>query len=186
MMQDSFVVDTGILSNEEVVKLRDYYSETNSPFMSRDYNLYNVYKTDRLGPVPGWFREINKKLTIKSGCSNLRALYYLEYIPGSFCTMHQDNPETVKRTAVILLDKSPDLIGGDTIVEERFKFFRDNTKKVRPDDTNQELNIKLPVVVNQPIGSVLWYDQSLAHCVTKVKSGKRLVLILWFNNYENN
>lgn len=85
----------------------------------------------------------------------------LKYKPGSYASVHTDNlPEDILLTwtSVTMIDRSDDLIGGDTIING--------------------------ISQNLDIGETVWYPAGTPHGVTKLYQGYRNVLvILWTSIY---
>jgi len=108
--------------------------------------------------------------------------YFLNYEKDGFARLHKDH-ET-RLTVVTILD-SNDLIGGDTVVNLRYKTrsrpgdyhcVRSERESKRP-PYNQSI---VPHVVRTMDGDSILYNQNLVHGVSLVESGNRLVFINWY------
>lgn len=183
-LESSYKV-VNLLTPEEISFLKDLYQASTPNFFRRDYNLFNIYKShppknlnkERLD----YFQSITQKVKTHCEKTHDHAHYFLKYCEGSFTSTHVDNPSTVGKTAVTLLDKSPDLLGGDAVLLNPIKpsmLFQGNVQP-RDYDVNSHKILNTPVVVKQDIGTTLLYDQNSTHGVSLVERGFRLVFISW-------
>lgn len=168
------------LAADDIRYLRQLYDRLAGENIKYDYNLFNLKKKNVPPNIPK-FNEIRSKLVAECGIPD-RANYFLEYTEGSFCLFHQDNPLTVDRTAVTLIDMSDDIVGGEAIIKTKIHPDQLIDGVTRP--SIQKIDVTkhtvVPVVVPHPVGSTLWYNQDVIHGVGKVHSGRRIVLITWF------
>lgn len=172
-----------VLSTEQVQYLIDLHKRLPKKFFSRDYNLFNVYKT----MIPRHLEAQDVKMlnsvatTIKNNFDNKKELthYFLEYVKESFTNIHIDNPNRVNKTAVTLLSTSDDLIGGQVVLLQPITEQDLLEGKKQPSEMKAN-SFNVPIVIQQNVGSTLLYDNNVLHGVSKVEQGHRLVLISWF------
>lgn len=147
-----------LLDKQELSYLKELYINSPKQFHNQDVNLFFIYKAGiKLNKSDLW-DNIQKKLLKFHGKETAVTNYFLEYIVGSYTKNHQDNPDTVEGTAITLIEKSNDLVGGEIIAGQG-----DNQRT-------------LPLLV----GQTMYYTSAVYHGVTKVEQGKRIVLITWF------
>jgi len=149
---------SNIINQKELEYLKQLYNNSPKQFHTQDVNLFNVYKCNIRKVRSDLWDGIQSKLIKFHGSECSVTNYFLEYQSGAYAKTHQDNPDTVDGTAITLIDKSDDLIGGDIIVGRG-----DNERS-------------LP----QPIGRTIYYNTAVDHGVVEVTQGKRLVLVTWF------
>lgn len=147
-----------IITSEEVYYLKQLYTNSPKQFHTQDVNLFNVYKSYIRVARSDMWDNIQAKLINLHGRRCPLTNYFLEYQDKAYARNHRDNPDTVEGTAITLIDKTDDLVGGDIIIN------RGNKQKVLPQD----------------VGHTIYYTTAVDHGVTEVTSGKRLVLITWF------
>ena len=148
---------TTILSQQEIEYLKDLYNSEPKQFHEQDVNLFSVYKTNLTKIQSNTWNTIQAKLAKVHGSITPVTNYFLEYKAGAYSRTHQDNPVTVDGTAVTLVDRSEDLIGGDVVVGKG----------------NQQ-------TIPMQVGQTVYYTTAVDHGVTKVVQGNRIVLITWF------
>lgn len=179
-----------VLSMEEIHFLKEMYGKLPNKFFAKDYNLFNIYKGIIPPNLPGdlvkMMRHISIRLRDAGDAKNVQTHYFLKYIEGSFTNVHFDSPERVNRTAVTLIDTSDVLVGGQVVLlkdvepqdllrgEQRPENYFD------PKTNKPKVQLRVPLVVEQEVGSTLYYNHFVHHGVTKVEKGYRLVLISWF------
>lgn len=179
-----------VLSTEEIFFLKELCSRMPTKFFAKDYNLFNIFKTVIPPKLPGddvkMMRQISTKLRDVADAKNVQTHYFLKYVNGSFTNIHFDSPERVNRTAVTLLDTSDDLVGGQVVLLKDIEYADIARGEQRPENyfdptTNKpKVLLRVPLVVDQEVGSTLYYNHFVHHGVTKVEKGHRLVLISWF------
>lgn len=152
-----------VLDSSDIEYLKELYQQLPSKYHPQDHNLYNIYKTNVGGTFDPRWSTIQEKLTSFHGEKTPMFNYFLDYRLGSYARMHQDNPATVVATAVTLIEKSDDLIGGDTVIKVI-------------DSNNQSTKRIIP----QQVGRTIYYDAATDHGVSQVVNGNRKVLITWF------
>jgi hypothetical protein len=172
-----------ILSREDIEYLKQMYERYPKQFWTRDFNLFNLYKCDIPRQMNAqdldFMRMVSNKIKHHVEFKNDAAHYFLKYVPNSFTVVHVDNPQRIKRTAVTLIDASPDLVGGDVVLLRDIAKSELVSGPLRPESPVP--NVKVPIVVKSKLGSTLIYNYNVKHGVSKVEQGYRLVLISWFN-----
>jgi len=146
------------INKDELKYLKELYVNSPKQFHTQDVNLFNVYKANIKTVDTNLWDNIQSKLIEFHGKRCSVTNYFLEYQVGAYAKNHKDNPDTVDGTAITLLDKSEDLIGGDIVVGRRGR------QRILP----------------QEKGQTIYYTTAVDHGVTEVIQGKRLVLITWF------
>lgn len=172
-----------VLSEEQIEYLIDLHKRLPKKFFSRDFNLFNVYKT----MIPRHLQARDVEMlngvatTIKNNFDTKKELthYFLEYVKESFTNIHVDNPNRVNKTAVTLLRTSSDLIGGQVVLLKPITQQDLLEGKKQPSEMKAN-SFNVPLVIQQDVGSTLLYDNNVLHGVSKVEQGNRLVLISWF------
>ena len=184
---------TKLLSESDILYLKDVYDMGKPYAISRYYNLFSMYRLD----VKKQFKESNwikiqDKLNAHYPQGKNIAQYFLKYVEGSFCVMHVDSPARVNHTAITLIDKSIDLQGGEILLHKgRFglrngvHFPTDEEAKSSKLSQSSVSKIKPIMTVPQNIGETIWYPAKMSHGVSYVTQGYRLVLITWYKD-ENN
>ena len=152
-----------ILSDSEIEYLGQLHTRLPKLYHNQDVNLFYVHKA----MVPSLLSDdkwlaIQDKLLSYHGRKCPVTNYFLEYEVGSYARMHIDNTETVDATAITLIGKSDDLIGGDIITPS----FDSSSKQ--------------PRILPQEIGETMYYYSNTPHGVSKVDKGNRKVLVTWF------
>lgn len=175
-----------IFQPAEIQQLIQLYKKFPEEYWARDYNLFNIYKCQiplrQLSPEDdSFYKSISNKIKQHISFKNDAAHYFLRYVKGSFTNVHIDNPNRIKRTAVTLLDISPDIVGGDTLLIKSIESKDIGPGNRRPEDSENIATLRVPLVVKPKIGSTLIYNHNVRHGVSKVEQGYRLVLISWFN-----
>lgn len=147
-----------LLTQEELTYLRELYGASPKQFHTQDVNLFNLHKSNIGNVQSKHWNNIQLKLSAFHGRKCPVTNYFLEYRVGSYAKKHQDNPDTVDGTAITLIDKSDDLVGGDIVVG------RKEDERVLP----------------HSVGQTIYYTTAVFHGVSKVTQGSRIVLITWF------
>ncbi len=177
------------LSNDDIVYLKDLYNRLPGRNFARYYNLFSVTRKD-VSPnlnEDGW-KSVQQKL-LNQAQGQCITNYFLFYGEGSFTMMHRDSPLRVENTAITMIDKSSDLIGGDIIVSRRVKNVNgdihipsDEEIKFKKEPVPVMSNITAMTAIPQSVGETVWYPAKMSHGVTQVTQGYRLVLISWYKN----
>ena len=160
-----------VLTKEEIVYLTNMYDSMPKKFYDRNFNLFNVFKSNLFDVSKTSFGEnerkqfntIQRKLLAFHGSHapwGPVTNYFLTYQKDSYAKIHQDNPDTVLGTAITLIERSDDLVGGDIIVSKGL----DGKQRTIP----------------QQVGETVYYSPATFHGVTKVTEGYRKVLVTWF------
>lgn len=172
--------------------LNNLYQSLQGKNFSRYFNLFSVTRKD----VPAKLDDY-RWLTVKSKLdseANGQCItnYFLYYGPGSFTMPHADSPLRVTKTAITLIDKSADLVGGEILVIKRVKQFTGDVH-IPTDEDIKRKNEPVPVmnnvaainIIRQDVRETVWYPAQMRHGVTQVEQGYRLVLISWYKNEDN-
>ena len=170
-----------IINGDDVSYLRYLYKSMPMVHHSQYHNLFNI-SISNISPSfhsPPWNTIQNKLreyyISLNFEQQLLPAVitnYFLTYEVGSYAIMHQDNPNSIQLSAITLIGRSDILEGGDLIVMTK-------------DSLGKE---KVPEVVIFPRdGHTVSYTTN-DHGVSRVFTGKRVVLVSWFRrlNNENN
>ena len=106
-----------LFTTDEVEYLKLLHKQLPTTFHNQDVNLFYIHKTT-VGNLndPTW-HSITQKLFDFHGKQSKLTNYFLRYQQGSHARLHVDNPDTVEGTAVTLIEKSSDLLGGDIIIQ---------------------------------------------------------------------
>lgn len=172
--------------------LNNLYQSLQGKNFSRYYNLFSVTRKDVPPKLDDYrWSTVKSKLDVE-GRGECITNYFLYYGPGSFTMPHTDSPLRVTKTAITLIDKSADLVGGDIIVIRRVKQFTGNIH-IPTDEEIKRKNEPVPVmnnvtavnVIKQDVGETVWYPAQMKHGVSQVEQGYRLVLISWYKNEDN-
>lgn len=171
------------LDENDVAELKDLLSRCDEVLCARDHSLYDCVKYNV--PSKEWNVPAFKKI-IKRGTRHnktLDACYFLKYPKYSFTRSHVDNPNKVQKTLITMIEESPDLIGGETLVWDRYYALPvKEGHHVRGTDGVQALH-KVDEIICSPKlkpGETLIYDAMTKHAVTQVEQGHRIVLVTWY------
>lgn len=146
-----------ILSPQEIKYCNEYFEKSEKKYYDVWHNVVNVNKVE-IDLSDAGMRHISNKLLFDN--LRIRAFYMLEYYKDSFAQTHTDNDSNA--TSVTLIDTSQDLIGGNTILQDVIK--------------EKKCILSLP----SKLGETFIYNGSIVHGVSKVLSGRRRVLIMWY------
>lgn len=166
-----------ILSADELAAARQYASEAEWYEVFQYYNLFDCHRHE-IVDNPAFIEPLKKY----SSRGTLTGAYFLKYVPGSFCRMHQDHESEL--TIVTLLE-SQDLVGGDALVRTTYeqrdrpadKFCARGGPENESPPYGQDIIMEVVPVAD---GESLIYGNDLMHGVSKVETGQRTVLITWF------
>jgi hypothetical protein len=131
------------------------------------------------------FQLVLKKI---SSCSvyNIASVFFVEYQQESYASIHRDWHGSL--TTVTLVDATDDLEGGEAIIQlnskRSIKSFRDCPSYIQGKLCQPSRKIKPLIethIVPLQVGETLMYGPMLLHGVSKVLSGRRLVLVVWFD-----
>ena len=112
--------------------------------------------------------------------------YFLEYGPDSFTKFHTDATTYVHQTMITVLDDR-ELVGGESLVMLPYdKRARPSNKYAKRGEGNEAPlgQVIIPKVVKLNRGQTLIYDKDLMHGVGQVQSGRRLVLVSWYDKAD--
>lgn len=166
-----------IISEEDRKELIALYNNLPSSEAHQDYNLFDVDKRHIGGSkrnMPAF-----EKLDAYSKLPP-QGQYFVMYEEESFTKLHTDDDKAIGMTTVTLLDTSPDLEGGETIIMLPYTKNARPRHKYRKGNKPNERSPVIPVVVKCDIGQTMVYDNKLHHSVAQVRKGKRLVLVQWY------
>lgn len=170
-----------IINEDDRKELIATYNSLPSGKAHQDYNLFDVDKR----PIGGTKREIPafEKLDAYAGLPPHGA-YFVMYEEESFTRIHTDDDAAIGMTTVTLLDTSPDLEGGETVILLPYTKTSRPIHKYRKGNAPEQGRPVIPVVVPCGIGQTMVYDNKLSHSVAQVRKGKRLVLVQWYYKDE--
>lgn len=179
------------LDKEDLLYLKNLYESLPERQIARDYNLFNLIRKDVEGVNTKEFNKIREKLKSVSKSTEITH-YFLMYGVNSFSSLHIDSPHRVTATAITLIDKSDDLVGGEIILQNKLKMIKRGT--ISPSDKELldkkkegvPLLEKVNVIrtVRHAVGETVWYPAQMMHGVSEVEQGYRLVLISWYKDNE--
>ena len=171
-----------LLTPNQVSELIELYNSLESNPAHQDYNLFDVDKRHIYSSM--------RKLTAFDALNDYAGSefknyshYFLEYGPEAFTKMHTDATTYVYQTMITVLDDK-DLVGGESLVMLPYE------KRERPankyakrgdEDSGPIGQPVIPKVVQLNKGQTLVYDKDLHHGVCQVESGRRLVLVSWYD-----
>lgn len=148
------------------------YFEDNKRYLEENYNVMKTWQC--LVPPDDellWemahkimhhcSRVTNRKYTINSG-------KFIDYVEGSYCKGHADNPDASHLSVIVMIDISDDLVGGEAY------FARDRS--------SAQTHKMVPGPLSS--GDCLMYGYNVHHGVEKVIRGRRLVGVLWLTEVE--
>lgn len=153
-----------LISQEAIDYLTKTFEE-NKVYVEKNWNLTKVwdYEPDKNIDDQVILMTIDK--IVEAGESVIgqklkwHAFKIVDYVEGSECYPHWDNPEASYLSCILMLDLSEDLEGGDPF------FWRAKEQYIYPKPLKS--------------GDLLMYSQNLIHGVDKVQRGRRLVAICW-------
>jgi len=175
-----------LLTSDEIDYLNTVYDKCKKEKVKRFYNLFYLIKASCIDDNRDeQYKALINKLEDAVGLK-IYGDYFLEYVEGSFTKTHADNEQDVGKTVITLINKSDDLIGGESIgFEPHYKTndveFDINWYSKSDGDYNNGEDI-IPVVMRQEVGESLIYPHSFIHGVSRVEKGFRRVFVTWFNN----
>ena len=167
-----------IYTDEEIAEIVLLFHASKAELMHQDYNLFDVDKRQirNRSEIP-----VLQKIDRFIGLSP-ESHYFVMYKEEAFTSFHSDNDDVVKMTAVTLLEEK-DLVGGETIVLERYqKTSRPaNRGARRGTDRSAPVGVSnIPIVAKLKVGETIIYDSHVIHGVAQVERGQRLVLVSWY------
>lgn len=157
--------------------------------MQQDHALYYIekrYPGNKLANSrPSVFSCIDDHMKINYNQRRF-SHYFLRYDKWSFARVHTDDVTQITNTVITLLDQSEDLIGGETLVWDKFYELplltpEHNRKGKEP--THRDSLVPCSPKLN--VGESLIYNGTTKHGVTQVEQGHRIVLVSWYTNPKN-
>tara|TARA_B110000208_G_scaffold46442_1_gene61624 strand:- start:2130 stop:2681 length:552 start_codon:yes stop_codon:yes gene_type:complete len=170
-----------IINSSEVNTLKGNFSKLTPRLAHQDYNLFDVDKRlidDYSHPI---LRKIDKYVNLKP-----MSHYFVKYGEEGFTSLHTDDDGVVKLTVVTLIEDT-DLVGGETLVIDRYmKSSRPSNKYAkRGKMVNAPIGqSKIPVIAKMEVGESVIYDNKVTHGVCQVEKGSRLVLVSWYMAHD--
>ncbi len=179
---------SSIFNDNDINILNQIYDQLPLSVVKRYYNLFYLNKKDIVSSkfnneLKEKWEYINNKISLISDLAPY-SLYFLEYKQNSFCRTHTDNNKDVGLTAVTLIKKSDDLIGGEAIgylPHWKSKLEHFDINRYEADDECNDGQSVIPVVIKQDVGQTLIYPHNFRHSVSLVEQGTRRVFICWFS-----
>lgn len=171
------------LDDNDVAELKDLLSKCPELPCARDHSLYDCFKYNvhsKEYKVPAFQKIVQRGLRHNK---ELDAAYFLKYPKYSFTRAHVDNPNKVQQTLITMIEESPDLIGGETLVWDRYYALPvKNGHHVRGDHGVEALHKVDDIICSPKLkpGETLIYDAKAKHAVTQVEQGHRIVLVTWY------
>ena len=146
-----------ILSPQEIKYCNEYFEKSDKEYYDVWHNVVNVNKVEiDLSDIG--MKHISNKLLFNN--FRIRPFYMLEYLQDSFTQIHTDNDSNA--TSVTLFDASEDLVGGNIILLDSIKEKR------------------CILSLSSKLGETFIYNGSIIHGVSKILSGRRRVMIMWY------
>ena len=157
--------------------------------MQQDHALYYIEKrypaSELMRSRPSVFAFIDDYMKINYNQKRF-SHYFLRYDKWSFARVHTDDVTQITNTVITLLDQSKDLIGGETLVWDKFYqlpvLTPKHTIKGKEPKHRDDLVPCSPIL---KIGESLIYDGRTSHGVTQVEQGHRIVLVSWYTTPKN-
>jgi predicted 2-oxoglutarate/Fe(II)-dependent dioxygenase YbiX len=171
-----------LISTEQRHTLLDMFHDGKHRYATQDYNLHDVTKVDirTTDKNKDAFKLLDEFAAKQPGVGEPYAHYFLHYGRGSFTKTHSDNDEAIGLTIVTMLEHTPNLVGGDTIVTLPYKGpVRDDGYIKGEPHIDQRMIMR---VVSMDEGDSISYDRSLMHAVSQVEIGHRIVLVSWYKS----
>lgn len=175
-----------ILTPNQISELVLLYNSMPSNPAHQDYNLFDVDKRHPRSEDREGISAFDRLDGFAGDEFKNYSHYFLEYGEESFTRMHTDAHTYVHQTMITVLDDK-DLVGGESLVHLPYE------KKARPSNkyAKREEGKEgpygekiIPKVVNLNRGQTLIYDRDLLHGVAQVESGRRLVLVSWYDKAD--
>jgi hypothetical protein len=179
----------GVMHDLEFI---DYLKNNYKSFRSReDYRMYNLYRTTRYFTKNKKCDEYFNNFKEHYGFKDMTA-YILEYNEGAFAKVHIDNKTEL--TLVTLIDLDDNTSGGEVIAfggqwelkkqtKDTLVISEDQWSKYPKEEKCIQLDIA-PVVAELNINETISYGNKVRHGVSRLNSGRRVVLIQWcYFNY---
>ena len=174
-----------ILDKETFDNVLEIYESLPAFKMQQDHALFYIEKkypgSKLLNNTSSAFFAIDNYMKINYGQERF-AHYFLRYDKWSFARVHTDDVTKITNTVITLLDQSDDLIGGETLVWDKFYelplLTPEHNKNGKP-PVHQATDL-VPCSPKLNIGESLIYSGITKHGVTQVEQGHRTVLVSWY------
>lgn len=167
-----------VFDTSDVIQMNQVYKDTPPEYIKQLHNLFYVERRTPKSTHTNILREKLEDHTHKK----IRNFYFLEYTEGAFAKKHSDDNQQSGLTAITMIHRSNDLVGGDTVIYLPYKDYPvlhndviDRGKRMTP---GEEF---VPSVIKLNEGETSFYRADLQHEVSLVHSGVRRVLVAWFH-----
>jgi len=162
----------------DVIALDRLYDTCEPEYVKQLHNLFHVeFRRPSSSDAKYFYDKLESHAKRK-----VRNFYFLEYSTGSWARKHADDSKQSGLTAITMLYRSNDLVGGDTVVylpyEDMPAKHENSTNRGLKVTTGQEI---VPSMVTLSVGETAFYTTQVAHEVTLVHNGIRRVLVTWFH-----
>lgn len=170
-----------LVKTEHQNDLWEAYNQCPEEDVHQDWNLWYLKKRQMKQSYWKQWKSIHDidRYMFRKYNARTHVHYFLKYIPDSYTRVHQDNKNTVTKTVITLLEESPDLVGGDTLVFDRHYQKPMVEGAIFKGKNADDLDL-VPVAVKNDQYQSLIYDWNVQHGVTRVFSGHRIVLVSWY------
>jgi len=180
-MYNAFKIEK-IFDQDEIENLKSLFESCSENLAHQDYNLYDVDKriipNSATHPV---LQKLNQYVDLTP-----MSHYFVKYDVEGFTSLHTDDDGVVKLTVVTLLD-DVDLIGGETLVLDRYvKNARPAYKYAKRGKMGEAPigSSRIPVIARMKPGDSISYDNAVKHGVCQVEQGHRIVLVSWYKEHD--
>tara|TARA_R110002074_G_scaffold1833_5_gene10801 strand:- start:229 stop:813 length:585 start_codon:yes stop_codon:yes gene_type:complete len=174
---------TRILTDEQRHQLLDMYHAGEHKYATQDYNLHDCTKvhTTVEQQHSSVFKDLDAFAASHEGVGTAYSHYFLHYGRDGFTKSHSDNDDDVGLTIVTLLETTPVLKGGETIVTLPYDGPANDSGYVKGNRTNESNDTRCIFrVVPMEEGDSISYNRSLMHAVSQVEEGHRIVCVSWY------
>ena len=175
-----------ILTPNQISELVSLYNSMPSNPAHQDYNLFDVDKRHPRSKQQEGITAFDRLDGFAGDEFKKYSHYFLEYGPDAFTRMHTDAHTYVHQTMITVLDDR-ELVGGESLVMLPYeKRARPSNKYAKRGEGNEAPlgQVIIPKVVKLNRGQTLIYDKDLMHGVGQVQSGRRLVLVSWYDKAD--
>jgi len=180
-MYNAFKIER-IFTNDDIYHLRHLFHSCEESLAHQDYNLYDVDK--RIIPNSAThplLQKLNEYMDLTP-----MSHYFVKYTPEAFTSLHTDDDGVVKLTVVTLLEDM-DLVGGETLVLDRYvKSARPKHKYAKRGKMGEAPigTSLIPIIARMTLGDSIIYDNAIKHGVCQVERGYRTVLVSWYRAHD--
>lgn len=175
-----------ILTPNQLSELVALYNTLPENPAHQDYNLFDVDKRQLSHQQMANVNAFDRLNGFAGDEFKSYSHYFLEYGPDSFTKFHTDATTYVHQTMITVLDDR-ELVGGESLVMLPYeKRARPSNKYAKRGEGNEAPlgQVIIPKVVKLNRGQTLIYDKDLMHGVGQVQSGRRLVLVSWYDKAD--